>query len=85
MLLSFGALSITLIIYSRFFLKTFTPDGVEIINHLKGLKLFIKTTDIVNRDSYSLDDMEKLIPYSIIFITFGKLKDTGRVDLRSVI
>lgn len=67
MLLSFGALSITLITYSRFFLKTFTPDGVEIINHLKGLKLFIKTTDIVNRDSYSLDDMEKLIPYSIIF------------------
>lgn len=67
MLLSFGALSITLIAYSRFFLKTFTPDGVEIVNHLKGLKLFIKTTDIVNRDSYSLDDMEKLIPYSIIF------------------
>lgn len=47
------------------FIKNYTNEGLEIITHLKGIKQFIMYKDITSQ--YDFNDMEKLIPYAMIF------------------
>lgn len=47
------------------FIKNYTNEGLEIITHLKGIKKFIMYKDITSQ--YDFNDMEKLIPYAMIF------------------
>lgn len=47
------------------FIRNYTSEGLEIITHLKGIKQFIMYKDITSQ--YDFNDMEKLIPYAMIF------------------
>ena len=47
------------------FIRNYTSEGLEIVTHLKGIKKFIMYKDITSQ--YDFNDMEKLIPYAMIF------------------
>ncbi len=66
-LIVFSIISLIILFIFRIFIKRYTEDGLNVMAHLRGLKMFMAETDIANRDSYSLSDMEALIPYAIIF------------------
>lgn len=46
-------------------IRNYTNEGLEIITHLKGIRQFIMYKDITSQ--YDFNDMEKLIPYAMIF------------------
>lgn len=59
-------LASTFVLYFfRKFIRNYTSEGLEIVTHLKGIKKFIMYKDITSQ--YDFNDMEKLIPYAMIF------------------
>lgn len=57
--------SLSLLSFFRKHIRNYTEEGQEIATHLECLKLFMKDKESIS--NYNQEDMEKLIPYSIIF------------------
>ena len=64
-ILLYMIVSLSLLSFFRKNIRNYTEEGQEIVTHLECLKLFMENKESIS--DYNQEDMEKLIPYSIIF------------------
>ena len=58
-------LSFIMLFCFKKFIRNYTDEGQEIVAHIEGIKIFIETQEI--KPIYTFDEMEKLLPYAMIF------------------